>query len=421
MTSSVPFRDRADAGRALAAAFADYPRTRPVVLGLPRGGVPVAAPLARALGADLDVLVVHKLGVPGDREFAMGAVGEGGVRVVDDALRGRLGVDDEQLAAVVAHEQAEVDRRLNRYRAGRDRLDLVGRNVIVVDDGVATGSTAAPAIEVARRMGAAHVTFATPVAALAALARLRRAADDVVALATPDPFYAVGTHYEAFPQVSDEEVIDALAGEPRDVVVESDGQLLPGTLTTPRFARGVVVFAHGSGSSRLSPRNVAVAATLARAGLATLLFDLLSSAEEHDRAAAFDIVLLARRLHDATQWVRTRSALTGSSIGYFGASTGAAAALVADAQRPGVVSAIVSRGGRPDLAGDWLPAVTAPTLLIVGGQDAAVLDLNRQARTRLRCPSDLAVVPGATHLFAEPGTLAQAADLATSWFLRHLR
>ena len=432
------FADRAQAGRMLAEALADYHRPEPVVLALPRGGVPVAAQVAEHLDAGLDVLLVHKLGCPGNREFAIGAIGEAGVRFVDEDLRRRLGVDDAALARVIAHKEVELSRRLAAYRSGRPRLDLRGRNVIVVDDGVATGSTALAAISVARRAGAAHVTFAAPVAAADAVHRLRQVADDVVCLAMPDPFFAVGAHFDAFTQVTDAQVVATLAaladtdrphpgpgslamiGAPEPVVVAADGLLLPGLLSVPASPRGIVVFAHGSGSSRLSPRNAEVAATLAAGGFATVLFDLLTEQEAADRANVFDVELLAARLRAVAGWVAGRAGLTDLPLGYFGASTGAAAALVADAQDPGVAAAIVSRGGRPDLAGDRLAAVTAPTLLVVGGRDEVVLDLNRQAQRQLRCANELAVVPGATHLFDEPGALARAAELARSWFARHL-
>jgi pimeloyl-ACP methyl ester carboxylesterase len=194
---------------------------------------------------------------------------------------------------------------------------------------------------------------------------------------------------------------------------------LPGTLTVPAPARGVVVFAHGSGSGRLSPRNRRVAARLNDEHLATLLFDLLTEAEGDDRRNVFDIPLLARRLGEAVEFVRGHAATRGLPIGLFGASTGAAAALVAAAGRPDDISAVVSRGGRPDLAGDALPGVRAPTLLVVGGADTEVLRGNRAAARRMTCLVELAVVPGATHLFEEPGTLDEVQDLAARWFAAH--
>jgi len=203
-------------------------------------------------------------------------------------------------------------------------------------------------------------------------------------------------------------------------VVTADDLRLPGDLTLPAGARGVVAFAHGSGSSRHSPRNVQVARRLNEAGLATLLFDLLTQSEAADRRNVFDIPLLADRLLAATSWLRARSDTASLPLGYFGASTGAAAALIAAADLCHQVSAVVSRGGRPDLADPRLGEVLAPTLLIVGGLDTQVLELNRQAQLRLRCTNNLEVVLGATHLFEEPGTLEAVARLASDWFARHL-
>lgn len=198
---------------------------------------------------------------------------------------------------------------------------------------------------------------------------------------------------------------------------------LGGSLTAPESAKTLVLFVHGSGSSRHSPRNQFVARTLNDAGLATLLFDLLTPAEEavdmHTREHRFDIALLADRLLHATQWAKEQEATRELSIGYFGSSTGGGAALAAAAERPNEVGAVVSRGGRPDLAGDALPRVQAPTLLIVGGHDDVVIGLNEQARDRMRCEVKLEIVPGATHLFEEPGTLDRVAQLAADWFLHH--
>ncbi len=196
---------------------------------------------------------------------------------------------------------------------------------------------------------------------------------------------------------------------------------LPGTLTLPDDAIGVVAFAHGSGSSRLSPRNRQVAMRIVESSVGTLLFDLLGADEAADRRNVFDIDLLARRLGDAVDFLRGDERTGALPVGLFGASTGAAAALVVAAQRPRDVVAVVSRGGRPDLAGDALPKVAAPTLLIVGGADTEVLALNRAAARRLTCPHELVQVPGATHLFEEPGTLEQVSDLAAAWFSRHCR
>ena len=191
---------------------------------------------------------------------------------------------------------------------------------------------------------------------------------------------------------------------------------LPGTLILPAQPQAVVAFAHGSGSGRFSPRNRQVAARLQQENLGTFLFDLLTEPEADDRRNVFDIPLLAQRLGEAIDFLRAHAATRALPIGLFGASTGAAAALVAAAQRPAEISAVVSRGGRPDLAGDSLPLVKAPTLLIVGGADTEVLMLNRAAARQMTCEHELAVVPHATHLFEEPGTLEQVQELAARWF-----
>jgi putative phosphoribosyl transferase len=211
----------------------------------------------------------------------------------------------------------------------------------------------------------------------------------------------------------------------REVRLRAGTAELVGDLVVSAGAAGVVLFAHGSGSSRHSPRNRLVAGALRRVGLATLLLDLLTPAEEErDRVTAelrFDVALLAERLIAATDLLLAEPATAGLPLGLFGASTGAGAALIAAAERPETVAAVVSRGGRPDLAGDHLARVRAPTLLIVGGRDQLVLELNRQAQAGLAAPSRLEVVPGATHLFEEPGALEQVARLAAAWFTEHLR
>jgi putative phosphoribosyl transferase len=200
--------------------------------------------------------------------------------------------------------------------------------------------------------------------------------------------------------------------------------MLDGNLMVPEAASGIVLFVHGSGSSRQSPRNRFVAQTLNRAGLATLLFDLLTPEEEsvdqYTRQHRFDIGLLAERLGFATDWILEESLARGLRIGYFGASTGGGAALVAAAAHPERVSAVVSRGGRPDLAGGALSDVRAPTLLIVGGEDNVVIDLNREAMAQMHCEVRIELIPGATHLFEEPGTLEQVARISGQWFVRHL-
>ncbi len=433
------FADRADAGQQLAAKL-EHLRGEPVVvLGLPRGGVPVALQVALALGAPLDVIVVRKLGVPFQPELAMGAVGEDGVRVINREVVRDAMVSEEEIAAVESRERAELERRVRRLRGGRPRLPLEGKVAVVVDDGIATGATARAACQIARAHGAARVVLAVPVAPPGWQAGFGGVAGELVCVDTPEGFFAIGQFYGDFSQVSDEEVNACLeraaapalaaqatataAADPpargEEVEAEAGPVRLAGYLTMPDQAPGIVVFAHGSGSSRHSPRNRHVATILNAAGLGTLLFDLLTPAEERDRANVFDIELLARRLTEVTRWLRTQPRAAHAAVGYFGASTGAAAALWAAAAPGTDIAAVVSRGGRPDLARPRLAAVTAPTLLIVGGHDEMVLDLNRRAQAQLRCENRLAVVPGATHLFEEPGTLDAAATLARDWFTSH--
>ncbi len=215
-------------------------------------------------------------------------------------------------------------------------------------------------------------------------------------------------------------MITAIHGYEREVAIPSGRRRLNGILDVPPQAEGVVAFAHGSGSGRFSPRNQFVAHVLRQAHLATLLLDLLEEAESQDRKKVFDIELLAERLQSAADWLRQEPATANLRLGYFGASTGAGAALVAAARQSSAVGAVVSRGGRPDLAEFYLPSVQAPTLLIVGGNDDVVIDLNVQAFRQLRCPKDLVVIPGAAHLFEEVGALEEVARLAKEWFVRHL-
>jgi putative phosphoribosyl transferase len=425
------FADRVDAGRRLAAGLAHLGGEDVVVLGLPRGGVPVAAEIAGLLGAPLDVIVVRKLGVPFQPELAMGAIGEGGVRVVDADLIARLGISEMEVRSVEERERVVLEDRLASMRGAHPQLPLRGRVAVVVDDGVATGSTARAACEVARRLGAARVVLAVPVAPAGTTAEELRA-DELVCCAMPLGFRAVGEYYRDFRPTTDEEVralLDAAApanpGRIADVdadveVVVDERVVLRGHLDVPAGAGGIVVFAHGSGSSRLSPRNQYVARRLGAAGLATLLLDLLTPEEEGDRDLVFDVALLGRRLASVGRWLGSRAETASCRLGYFGASTGAGAVLWAAAEPGAEVAAIVSRGGRPDLAGDRLPWVQAPTLLVVGGADTTVLGLNEQARARMRCETRLAVVPGATHLFEEPGALEEVARLAAEWFGRHL-
>ncbi len=448
------FHDRQDAGRRLAVLLHRYENENPIVLALPRGGVPVAYEVARALGAPLDVIVARKIGAPQCPEYAIGAIAEGGAVFIDRGALAETGVDEAELEAIAEKEAVELARRVRRYRGDRPFPDVRGRTAILVDDGVATGRTARAAIRAVRELGPGRLVLAAPVVASETAAVLRSVVDDLVSIENPENFIAVGFWYERFGQTTDDEVVSLLeqarralaahdepgdpwslewnegtvdppAGEEREVTIPVGDQEIRANLSIPPHARGIVLFAHGSGSSRFSPRNRHVARMLRDAGLATLLLDLLTAAEEIEDEMSgrlrFDIDLLAWRLVAATRFVQEDDLTRRLRVGFFGASTGAAAALVAAAGLPAVAAAVVSRGGRPDLAGpEVLRLVRAPTLLIVGGRDRAVLDLNRTALERLAAEKRLAVVPGAGHLFEEPGTLDTVAELAAEWFGRHL-
>jgi putative phosphoribosyl transferase len=427
------FEDRYEAGRALGEKLAVHAgRADVVVLGLPRGGVPLAREVARRLRAPLDVFVVRKLGVPGQEELAMGAVASQGVVVLNHDIVDAFRIPPGEIEAIARREMGEVERRERLYRAGSADLELAGRTVVLVDDGLATGATMTAAVLAARQLGPARIIVAVPVAAASTVEELEKVADEVVVLATPEPFYAVGQWYSDFEPTSDDEV-RAILSEPadrraievmRDVEIMAEDVTVQGDLSVPPDAGGIVIFAHGSGSSRHSPRNQFVSRSLEDAGFATLLMDLLTQEEEDDDRTTgkvrFDVDLLASRLAAATEWAKEQASTRDLDVGYFGASTGAAAALIAAAKNADDVRAVVSRGGRPDLARSALSRVRAPTLLIVGAHDPLVVELNRDAYASLRVEKRFEVVPRATHLFEEPGALERVAELALDWFVAHL-
>ncbi len=427
------FHDRTQAGRLLADRLESYRASRPMVLGLARGGVPVALEVARALDTDLDLVVARKLGTPACPEYALGAIAEGGAVYVRREAVAETGLTDGEVASIAEREATELARRVRVYRGGRPMPDLAGRTAIVVDDGVATGATARAAARSARLRGASRVVLASPVIAAASVPELRVDFDDVAAVTFPEPFYAVGRWYEHFGQVSDEEILECLresrlAGQESVEIPFESSRTGPGSLhadlTVPAGPKGIVIFVHGSASSRRSPRNLLVAGELQRAGLGTLLFDLLTPEEAAEDAATgrfrFDVPLLASRTLAAARWASHHPRTRGLGIGLFGSSSGAAAAMAVAAENPQLVAAVVSRGGRPELvpAAD-LTRVHAQVLLIVGGRDEEVLRLNRSVLRHLPA-AQLAVVPGATHLFEEAGALEKVARLAAGWFTGRL-
>lgn len=443
------FVDRRDAGRQLGEALKASSLSNPIVFALPRGGVPVGFEVAGVLRAPLEVLVARKLGVPGQSELGFGAIAEGGVVALNTDLVERIGISQREIGAVVAAELTELNRRVEKYRGTSAPHSLLGATAVLVDDGLATGYTARAGLAALREMGAERVILAVPVGAPESIASIEAEGNEVICLHAPEMMMAVGQWYRDFDQTSDAEVLALLreagreagheagheAGQEaaqeirnsrsgaafeNEILIDAGGATLPGSLTLPAGADAVVIFAHGSGSSRKSPRNMAVARYLNSVGLGTLLFDLLRPEEAADRSNVFDIDLLAERLVAATRRLDAIEATSRLKIGYFGASTGAGAALVAAAHLGERIGAVVSRGGRPDLAGSRLSGVSAPTLLLVGGRDTEVLELNRLADEQIRCESELVVIPGATHLFEEPGALEEVESQAAAWFTGHL-
>jgi putative phosphoribosyl transferase len=439
------FRDRADAGKRLAAHLGSHRHDSPLVLGLPRGGVPVAFEIARTLEAPLDVCVVRKLGAPLEPEHGIGAVGEDGTVYVDRESMRRFGVSEDELAASIEAKRAAIDDEVERFRSGSAPLDVRGRTVIVVDDGVATGGTARAALLMLRSRGAGFIVLAVPVGASETLDELTAIADEIVCLHPEDTFYAVSPWYEDFTPTSEDTVRALLhlsqsgmgsetrvpprhservrATRDENVRIPIDDEWLDGRLTLPAEARGIVLLPHGGGRARAQHQHLA--RSLHEAKLATLRLDLLTQREDElDARIAHlrsDVALLASRLVTATDWTLQHTETRTLNLGYFGANVVAAAALIAAAHRPGDVGAIVARGGQLDLARGTLGDVQAPTLLLVGGLDAEILQLNRESLYFLTCKKRLEIVHDASHGFQEPGALELAAHAAAAWFVEHLR
>jgi putative phosphoribosyl transferase len=400
----------------------------------------------------MDIFLVRKLGVPGYEELAMGAITTGEIRVLNDDVVRSFRITEDTLKIVAKREMQELERRQRQYRGDRPEPDIRDKIVILVDDGLATGASMKAAVIAVRSRDPKRIIVAVPTGAAEVCAELGELADEVHCAIMPEPFFSVGTWYRNFLQTSDEEVIDLLqrsAVEPvgkghekikgiiimarrmveqleeMPVKIATEDVMIEGNLTCPEGATGIVLFAHGSGSSRFSPRNRFVAGYFNQEGFATLLIDLLTREEESlDLQTAelrFNIPLLAQRVVIATDWLEGNADTMNLKLGYFGASTGAAAALMAASTRPDRVHAIVSRGGRPDLAIPEVDRVTAPTLFIVGEYDHTVIEMNRHACDRMHVPKQLTIVPGATHLFEEPGALEEVARLSGAWFEQYLK
>ncbi len=419
-----PFRDRIEAGQRLAKELNSRRWTNTCIITLPRGGVPVAAEAARQLHLPWDILVVKKIGSPLQPEFAIGAVAEDDLPVWNQEALGYMNIDDKTLLSLADETSVKVHDKANRWNQFRQPINVKNRNVILIDDGLATGLTMRAAIALLKRRGVSQITIAVPVAPQSAIDYFTNLVKEVIVLKVPPYFRAVGEWYEDFTQVSDEAVTALLQGVSKDpfnlqeISIPCEMGPLIGELAIPESPLGLILFAHGSGSSHRSTRNQKVARALNEKGFATLLFDLLTEGEALDRTNVFDINLLSQRLTLATNWSHKQLLLKDLPVGYFGASTGAAAALGAAAKNPKIQS-VVSRGGRPDLAMEYLHQVKCPVLLVVGSEDTEVFALNKKAKQSLNKCS-ITLIEGASHLFEEPGTMDEVIEHAIGWFTKTL-
>lgn len=431
------FIDRAEAGRRLAHRLEFLQSEDLVVLGLPRGGVPVAYEVAIALDAPLDVLVVRKLGLPHNPEVAMGAIGEGGTRVLDAEIMQLARVDKDDLDQVERMEKDELASRVLRFRQGRNRLDLEGKTALIIDDGLATGSTARVACVVARQLGAERIIVAAPVASPEAAEKILEVADLFVCLSTPTPFRAVGAHYIDFGQTEDSEVVmllDAasrLAGSGRnkelppdrneEINLAVDSVVLSAELRLPFAVGNIVVLARGVAGETSYSASLYAAAVMNGAGIGTILIDLVT-ATERALSVAPDNYVLVRRLVLVTERLQSWPELKGLPMGYFDAGAGATVLLGAAANEGGAVSAVVAFAPRLDDAGSWVSEVSAATLMLYGRADEELLERNRQSANRMRCPHLQIVVETDAGPADSPTTVTVrgVAEHARDWFLRYL-
>jgi putative phosphoribosyl transferase len=430
----VIFRDRAEAGRALAAELAPLISGPCVVAAIPRGGVAVALPIVERLRVPLTVAYARKLTAPFAPEFAFGALDEDAQTVLDPGAVASLGLGPEEMEQAKARVWAEIQRRMTLYRVPPLAHHLPGAAVVLVDDGLATGLTMRAALEYARRHGAREITVAVPCAATEAAERFRRAADRFVSLIVDDAFTAVGTYYEDFSPVTDEDVV-AMLGRAQQLAAPADpsepglrvafknslGRELAGLLLVPASGgpHPVVVFARGWGSGKDSPRNRAVADALRAEGFAAFLFDFTGHG---DSGGTLDESTQAQQVDDlgaALDLLEALGEVDGSRMGVVGASSGAAVALLRAAE-DARIRALVLRSANPAGAESAAPQVKAPALLIVGEHDAPIRALNEELLLHLGGPRRLEVVPAGDHLFEDPAALRQAGALTVAWFKRHL-
>jgi putative phosphoribosyl transferase len=385
------------------------------------------------LGAPLDVLVTAPLDLPDATDARVGAVCERAPAMFDGGAA-QVHLSAEQRGTIEDRARAEVERRVERYRGGRPLPDLTGRTVLVVDDGLASGTTARAAVAAVRAHGARRVVVAVPVTPVSVLAELLSVADDVVCVTAPATLGSIGRWYDEFPTVTDDDVVDVLSTAPvatdeqrvdrttvsRSVDVVVDDVEYPATLAIPERSSGVVVIGHLGDNSGRAVQTETIAARLHDDRLATLCVDLLAAGEAHDRQVAADVALLGDRLAGAVHWVTSLPEVRGLPVGCFGAGPVAPAALLAAVGARETVDAVVSCSGRPDLAGDRLPDVRAPVLLIVGGRDHVAVTLHRRAGEQLGGQSQVVVMPGSCYRLRNAEVVDAVSREASQWFRHHL-
>ena len=417
------FTDRVTAGKLLVERLRHLQRDDVVVLGLPRGGVPVAAEVARGLGCPLDVILVRKLGLPWQRELAFGAIGEDGVTVLNDDIVRSSGLTSVEIERVEEHELVELERRAHEYRHLHERVPIRGKTAVIVDDGIATGATAKAACAVARGAGAAHVVVAVPVAPAGWESGFVGEADEQMSLFAPADFGSVGYFYDSFEPISDEEVM-ALLLSSSGAVTETDvhevmgGVAVDAHLVVAPASRAVALFIHGSGSSRASARNLAVSRLLADAGISGVLVDVPTDGPGGD---ALDLSSVVSRLSDISRWISQTSRFAGLPLVLVGSSSGAALAIATAVSLRGSVpvTAVISRGGNLAAVMEVLGEVEFPVLMIVGSKDSLTREQNARACSVIGPTCRLEIVDGASHLFADAGTLETAGRLAAR-FIGHV-
>jgi len=424
---SLPFPDRTAAGHRLAERVRSVAGAAPVVVALPGNGVRVGAELARLLDAPLDVAVVERVVLPDHPGVELGAVTEDGHVCYDDAALARLRIPRRRLSGAVADARVRVAHLREAYRGARAMPQLTDRDVVVVDDGAATAGTARAALRMVRRHRPARLVLALPVASAEAVEDLRAEADRIVTLAVPDHFRSLDHWYRDSGGL-DEGQAAALLAEHRDLGesgdsrqrarIEADGTELVGELVVPSVVRGTVVLASGHG--RLTPHNQAIGTVLRAAGYATLLLDLLTPEETGTETEEVDPGLLGERMAAGVDWVRRTPAVADAPVALLGTGRAAPGALEAAALRPEEVAAVVTHGGRVDLADEALARVRAPTLVLVQGSDSFVRELAEWTLAQVSAPTALEAVAGAEQLLHRPEEWRRVGVQAAEWFDRHL-